>query len=304
MDQPDDVTFFLDDGLLKSARAGQHNFIRLVSEVLTEAGLTPHYVKNTALARTLSDQNPGYSLFHMDDPTHDRALTLRRAYYYPFWQIEASARRWEWDVALSDFDPSRVDRDAADKFFKFWRRRLFKGMPDRAWRDPYIYVPLQGLIRKHRSFQACSPIEMLTQVAERYPDRPIHVTLHPGEQYTSADRMALAQVIGTHPRVEIVQKPMEKCLIGCDFVVTQNSSVAFAGYFFRKPAVLFGQVDFHHIAGSVMRDGTDAAFDVVGSEPDYAGYVWWFLQVMAINAGKDTAKDQIATVLRGHGWPI
>ncbi len=304
MDRPNDVTFYLEPKLLRAARAGNHNFINLVSDVLRTAGLEPHYEKNTDAARNNSRALPGYAIFHMNDPLHARALTMRRSYYYPFWQIEASARRWEWDVATQTFDPDKVDREAADKFFAFWQRRLFKGMPARAWRDKYIFVPLQGLIREHRSFQSCSPIEMLMRTAERFPDHRILVTLHPNETYTSADRMALAHVIGKFPRVEIVSKPMEKCLIGCDFVVTQNSSVALAGLFFCKPAVLFGQIDFHHIAGSVMRDGIDKAFEAVATKPDYAGYMWWFLQVMSINAGRPDSREQITQALRRHDWPV
>lgn len=305
MDGPNDVTLYLDAGLLESARGGKHNFLNLLSEVLRNAGLTVHYTENTAVARMTAERRPGYALYHMEEPIHDRALTLRRSYFYPFWHIEGTNLRWDWDVALSEFDEGEVDRAEADRFFRFWQRRLFQWRPFKAERGDYIYVPLQGLIRQHRSFQHCSPIDMLAEVARRYPDRQIKATLHPNEDYTGTDRMALAQLIGEHPRVELVNEPMEWLLQSCDFVVTENSGVAFKGFFFRKPAVLFAAVDFHHIAGSVMRDGLDAAFAMTdGPEPDYAGYVWWFLQVMAINAGREDAKDKIAATLRGHGWPV
>ncbi len=304
MEQPDDVTFYLEPGLLESAQKGEHNFIGLVASVLQEAGLNPHYTPNTGVARLRAEARPGYALFHMDQPNHDRALTMRRAYFYPFWQIEASSKRWEWDVALTEFDPAQVDRAEADRFFNFWGRRLYQQKPSNAVRQKMIYVPLQGLIRQRRSFQWCSPVEMLELTAQRFPHHQIIATLHPNEDYTSADRMALAKVIGRHPKVEIIERPMELCLRDCDFVVTMNSSAAFNGFLFRKPAVLFGQIDFHHIAGSVMRDGEDAAFDAVNRQPDYAGYMWWFLQQMSINAGKDNAKERIKSVLRGHGWPV
>lgn len=304
MDKPNDVTFYLEPALLKSAQAGEHNFLSLITDVLRTSGMGVHFHENTGVARLMAETRPGFSVYHMDPPNHERAVTIRRAYYYPFWRIELSAKRWEWDVALTDFDPRDVNRAEADRFYGYWQRRLYQDMPTRAVRGEYIFMPLQGLIRQRRSFQACSPIEMLERTAARFPNKPIVVTLHPTEDYTSADRLALAQIIGRHPKVEVVERQMEVALRDCDFVVTMNSSAAFAGFLFGKPAVVFGQIDFHHIAGSVMAVGEDEAFATVRHKPDFAGYVWWFLQVMAINGGREEASDQIANTLRGYGWPI
>ena len=58
-------------------------------------------------------------MFHMDNPVHPRALTMRRAYFYPFWRIEASAKRWEWQVASADFVPSCIDPDLASTFLGY-----------------------------------------------------------------------------------------------------------------------------------------------------------------------------------------
>ena len=92
----------------------------------------------------------------------------------------------------------------------------------------------------------------------------------------------------------------------CQLVVTQNSSVALAGFFFRKPAVLFAQIDFHHIAGNVPRDGEDRAFATWRNDAEYEAYIWWFLQHMSINAGRppEEVTEKIASVLWNHGWPV
>lgn len=304
MDQADDVTFYLGKGMLESAEKGQHNFINLMSEVLQESGFHIHFHPDTGVARLMAETRPGYSIYHMKQPQHKRALTICRAYFYPFWHIEASAKRWEWDVALMRFDPRGVVRAEADHFYDRWQRKLFQQRPNDATRGDFIYVPLQGLIRQKRAFQWCSPIEMLERTAARFPNKRVLTTLDPEEDYTSADRMALAMAIGRHPRIEIVDRPAELCLQDCDFVVSMNSEAAFSAYFFGKPVVLYGEIDFHHIAGSVIRDGEDAAFSVIHKQPDYAGYVWWFLQIMAVNGGRDDAKDRIKFILRRHGWPI
>ena len=304
MDQSDDVVFYLDRALLSSAREGRHNFLGLVSKVLSDAGLRVFFELNTPVARRDSAARPGFSIYHMDDLDHPRALTVRRNYFYPFWQIERSARRWEWTVALSPFRTGEVDRDEVLRFYRFWRKRLFPGIEGQTAAGGPVFVPLQGLIRQHRSFQSCAPVDMIRHTARRLPDREIVVTLHPRERYDNADIEALARIEADHPNVHVSARPVESLLPGCSAVVTQNSSVALQGFFFGKPAVVFAQIDFHHICGNVPMDGEDRAFDALSRDHDYEGYVWWFLQQMSINAGRPEAPDRIAATLRHHGWPV
>lgn len=306
MDQPGDVTFYLDPGLLLSAREGRHNFIGLVAKTVSDAGLRVFFEPNSPAARRASEGRPGYALFHMDDPTHPRALTMRRSYFYPFWQIETSARRWEWMVALTPFKPQDVDVAEAQKFFGFWRKRLFPGASNTPVPSGPIYIPLQGMIRQHRSFQSCSPVEMIARTAERFRENDIVVTLHPNEEYANADYKALQKLERGYPTVNVSKRDMVSCLNACQMVVTQNSSVALAGFFFRKPAVLFAQIDFHHIAGNVPRDGEDKAFATWRNVGGFESYLWWFLQEMSINAGRppEEVTVKIGNVLRRHGWPI
>ena len=80
-------------------------------------------------------------------------------------------------------------------------------------------------------------------------------------------------------------------------MVTQNSSAAFNGYFYGKPAVLFGKVDFHHIAL-----GPDTMDRFEDHAPDYARYVWWFWQNQSINAGHPSAEQKIEDRFRTFGW--
>ncbi|SEN12176.1 hypothetical protein SAMN04488003_109103 [Loktanella fryxellensis] len=306
MDQPHHVTFYLDPSLLASARAGQHNFIGLVARTLTDAGLRVFFAENTEAARRGSAARPGYALFNMDDPAHPRALTMRRSYFYPFWQIAASAKRWEWDVALADFDPAAVDEAEAKRFANYWRKRLFPTASTAPNPDGPVYIPLQGRLRKHRSFQSASPVDMIAQTAARFAENDIVVTLHPKEDYDAADHRALQALTRAHANVAVVDRDMVDCLNACRLVVTENSSVAFAGYIFHRPAVLFAQVDFHHIAGNVSRFGADRAFADWQAPKPYDAYIWWFLQHMSINAGRPAEEVQakIAGILRRHGWPV
>lgn len=304
MSQARILRFYLDPGLKRSAEAGRHNFIAQVANVAREAGFRVEFKPNTATERMKSATRRGYSMFHMDEPYHERALTMRRVYHYPFWAIERSARRWEWRVAQARFDPADVDRAAADRFARYWRKRLF-GEGVRAEKGGFVYVPLQGRLSVRRSFQTSTPLEMVAQTLERTGARRVIAALHPGETYSNAETAALERLCADHPRLELRIGGMEELLPACDLVVTQNSAAAFNGFFFEKPAILFGRVDFHHIAANVADLGVDGAFEAAArAQPDFAGYIWWFWQVMAINAGRPEAPGKIAEAMRGASWPV
>lgn len=242
-----------------------------------------------------------YSLLHMAEPLGPRSLCLRLAYLYPFWRIEATNERWHFDVAKARFDPPQI-RDEGGLQARL-RGRLF---PEAVMGDDgFILLPLQGRLADHRSFQAMSPLAMIDETIARFPDRAVIATLHPRETYQDAELAALQALVQRHPNLTVQTGGSDALLPRCHLVVTQNSSIAFKGFLLDKPAVLFAEIDFHHIAGSVPQNGVQAAFDrALGPARDYAAYIAWFLRRHAINAQATTAEDRIRARFRKFGWPV
>jgi hypothetical protein len=299
------VTFYLHPTLRKQAERGNHNFVKNVSDVLTSSGLEIAFDTDDDLGRLRAMARPGRGLFLMDEPVNARSLVFRKTYIYPFWHIEKQAKRWEWPIAQEVFDPTRKDPKKADNFYRFWQNRLFDGSTQEVGRDGFVYVPLQGRLTSQRSFQFCSPIDMIKAVLEYDRDRYVMVTLHPSEVYSVEEQHALEELIAENERLYVRMGATGRYLQNCDYIVTQNSSVGFMGYFFGKPLILFGKTDFHHIALNVDKLGVAEAFAAVSDhQPDYAAYLHWFLQLRAINAGRPEVKTKIRTVLRSHGWPV
>lgn len=300
MAQQKTLRIYLEEPLRKSAEAGEHNFINLVFQVAEKSRFRVEF-------RDLSDQTRdpnAHTLTHMAAPVGDRGLVFRRVYQYPFWQIEASAERWEWDVAHATFDPDAAAPDAV-RFYRFWQKRLFGQAPQETTRSGYVYVPLQGRLDRKRSFQSCSPFEMIEHCLRHDARRRVVVTLHPKEDYTATELTMLEEMTRKNPRLVVHRGQMETHLSNCDYVVTQNSSAAFFGYFFRKPALLFAKIDFHHIAIQAELDRLDSCFQRVQSHaPDYEKYVWWFWQDQSINAGRGDATSKIEARFRRFGWPM
>ncbi|WP_136636080.1 hypothetical protein [Pseudooceanicola onchidii] len=291
------ATLFLEPTLLKSAKDREHNFLNHVIGVLTDGGY------RVDLRPDHDGYRPehGRALTHMSPPPPG-GLCFRRVYHYPFWAIEQTSERWHWSTAKSAYLPDLVPDTEARGFHRRWRDRVFPRAAT-ATRDGFVYVPLQGRLLDHRSFQSCSPLDMLRHTLAADPTRPVIATLHPKEHYSEAELTALRK-LATHPRLTLRTGGMEALLHGCDYVVSMTSAAAFNAIFFGKPCILFGQIDFHHIMLSARPDDLSAFDRIADHAPDHARYLWWFWQHQSINAGRPEVRDRIRAALQRCGWPI
>lgn len=294
------LDIYLHPPILLTARNGKQGFINRLTRLLQERGWQVEIHRSGKEAREKAPDRPGYALFNMERPTHSRALTFRLAYHFPFWRLEKEAERWRWPVARARFDPSTLDHREAHDFAKRLRKRVLPGPEPR--HGDYILVPLQGQIRKHRSFQVTSPIEMLETVART--GRPTVATLHPNEDYDTADHAALRALIQRYPKLS-EGEDTARLLRDCAFVATQNSAVAFDGYILGKPAVLFAQADFHHIALNVADLGAGPALAQASSHrPDFDAYLDWFLRRTSLDMMAPDADERLLQAMRDGGWPV
>lgn len=262
----------------------------LIAQAVQEAGWELRLREKMELP-----SGPGYHLVENLAVTAPNCLTLRKCHIEPFYRIENTNDRWDWEVVEKSFSSI----PGAEWFLKYWQKRLFKDLA--ITQEGHIFMPLQGKLLERRHFQAKSPVDMIAETLKADPVRPILATLHPKETY-SADELAALRAFG--PRFQLRAAPSLPLLASCDYVVTENSAMAFVGFFARKPAVLFAEIDFHHIAGSVPHVGLKKAFARVQAQQPFASYLHWFLRENAISAWSEDAKPRILARLAQHGWPM
>ncbi|MCV6594516.1 MAG: hypothetical protein OIF48_16300 [Silicimonas sp.] len=297
------VRFYLDAHLKARAARGDHGFLRVLCAVLEGHGFEPRFHDDSAAEILRSRTRPGFSVFSMVEPTTPRGLTFRRNHVVPYWALEQTARRWDWPVARAPFRADTIDPERARRFAERLRAKHFGAATEAVRREGFVYVPLQGKLLAQRSFQSCSPVEMLEEVLACDPARPVIATLHPKERYGARERDALAALARAHPRLNVVQRDMVPLLQGCDYVVTQTSSVAFFALFFRKPAALFGRAEFHHVMADAHGLGArEALRQLREAAPAYDRYLWWFLDAMSIAPQAAEAGGRIRAVLRRARW--
>lgn len=293
--EPDKVLhFYLDDGKRAQIAAGVAGIHTRIVNAVTDAGW------RVELHPVEAPPPPnGYHLVYNRAVERPFCLCLRRCHMDPFFRIETSNDRWDWQVAGLKFDASKTPKRAAG-FQKRWRQRLFRGLD--ITRGGFIFMPLQGKLDAQRHFQSMSPFEMIEATLLAEPRRKIMATLHPKERYSESD---IAKLCRFGPRFSLGPGPSMALLAGCDLVVTQNSGMALTGFFADKPAVLFARIDFHHIAAPVADLGAAAAFSAANAElPPFAGYLDWYFRRQAINATAAEAEDQIGARFQHHGWPM
>lgn len=291
--------FYLGSGHRAQVTAREPKILTRIVEVVEAAGW--EVVLLPEEARHAAPQINGHHLVLNRAVPGPDGLSLRKCYMEPFWRIEAINDRWAWEIGGRSFDAGKVRAPYVGAFFDRWRGNLFGKAP--ISREGFVLVPLQGKLRRHRHFQSMSPVEMLETLLAR-ESRPVVATLHPAEIYDAEDMAALEALSLRFGQFSLSTEPSIDLLRRCDGVVTQNSSMALTGFFARKPALLFAEADFHHIAGSVPRDGLDLAFAHTGEGVPYAPYLYWFFKMNAITAWADDVHTQIASRLRQHGWPV
>lgn len=282
-----------------SVLAGERSILTRVQRAVEGAGWAFSLVDEADGPQAAT--RDGYHLLCNKDVPGPNCLNLRRSYFYPFWRIEDSNDRWHFQVAQRAFQPETVPEREANGFQARWRKIFWpeQNISD----DGFVFLPLQGRLLRHRSFQTMSPVDMIHRTLAQ-TDLPVRATLHPNENYDPAEHAALAEIAAQNLRFTLSAEPSEDLLLRASLVVTQNSGLALSGYFAGKPAVLFADVDFHHLGGSVRRDGVEGAFARARGELPYARYLFWFFRQNALNGGSDDVGDKILARFRDHGWPI
>lgn len=299
-----ELGLYLNNGLRQDVAAGRHNFFKILSQTFESQGFKVYLFENTEAERIASVDRDGYSLFHLENPFHDRALDVRLAYMYPFWRIEKAQWREEFRVARAAFDPSKFNDEAALKFWRFWRRKLLPDLPPRNPAIGTVLIALQGRLDELRHGQTMTPIEMIRETLAQDGLRQIVIKLHPKEKYTEAE-LDFLEEFHDLDRVTFSGDDLPQLLSRADYVVTQNSSVAFKGLLQNVPAILFGAADFHHIFQNVNTEGAARAFrNVTSMKLPAAKYFYWFLQENCINAGRKDAGERILANCRELGWQV
>ncbi|MEX0970958.1 MAG: hypothetical protein WD046_11005 [Paracoccaceae bacterium] len=273
-------------------------------EVVEGRGWRVSLREKSRFDRVLAGAGRAYHLHEIDGASGARGLNYRRAYFYPWWMFDHPNQRFGGRIGAMSFDAASIDGRVATAFYAGLKRNY---LADWARGDPNgpALVPLQAELTRQRPWQFMDLKTLVSLIRQHDPAREIILKPHPKLTYSAKEQALLAELV-TNPQTRISEAPMKEAMGGCAYIATQNSAAAFEAMVLGIPALICARADFHH-GCTVLRPDADAASAFArlrGEKPDFARYLYWFLEKNCVHAGRDDAHRKIAALLAECGWPV
>jgi hypothetical protein len=219
-------------------------------------------------------------------------LNTSIAYINPFCHVDPNGVQSESSIGQRNFNLSLVNEKLAKDFFQELRSRFVT--PRKSRRDQIeqkshfepeiLAVFLQGSRPLTLRSALHSPIEMLETVVKAANGRKVVVKPHPLALEDDAKTIAEARRRGLKFKVTFAN--VHDILQASACSISFNSAVALEGFLHRKPAILFGKSDFHHICTTVrnLEDFGDGLSRATSEKRvDYEKFLYWYLAMNCYN---------------------
>ncbi|WP_299687431.1 hypothetical protein [uncultured Tateyamaria sp.] len=280
-----EVVFHVPRSWLSLGGAGLHRFYLRVTEGLEARGI-PFEVAildRETLPETV-EADHAIHVIHHGRFAHPRARNADVAYIYPFWNFDPQGIRAFSSIADKRFVPDDVDPEVARPFFRRVRQRIVGRRTSRydqpeAVTDPgtvraAVFLQSEG----HRVVgETCylDRWEMLSATCAAV-DGPVMVKTHPRDS-DPATSEGLREMQARFPHLQVSDGNIHDLIAAADRVITINSAVGVEAYLHRKPVILCGRADFHHVAD--VAQSADALRNILQRPPKrraYDKFVWWY----------------------------
>lgn len=281
-----DVVFHLPRSWLGPLGSGLLPFYERLTEGLRDRGVG---VAITALNRErveqqITEEAAAVHVINHGRVQHPRAWNAGIAYVYPFWNMDPAGIRAFSSIGQIRFRPADIDPEIARPFFRQMRQRLL-GKRTSRYEQPAGVAPVpQGAVAVFLQSEAHRMVgetcyldrwEMLRSTCAA-TDGPVVVKPHPRDQQPET-RAMLQDLQSEFPHLEVFDGNIHDALSAARKVVTINSAVGIEAYLHRKPVILCGQSDFHHIADTAR--STDDLRQLLQAEPKkraFDKFIWWY----------------------------
>mmetsp|Transcript_29647 Transcript_29647/g.58670 ORF Transcript_29647/g.58670 Transcript_29647/m.58670 type:complete len:306 (-) Transcript_29647:2130-3047(-) len=231
---------------------------------------------------------------------HPRARNADVAYIYPFWNVDPQGIRAFSSMGQAHFPQGDIDPEIARPFFRRVRQRIVGGRTSRyaqpeTRQDPgpvkaAVFLQSEG----HRVVgETCylDRWQMLETVCAAV-DGPVVVKPHPRDTDTGT-RRALDAMRARFPHLSVFDGNMHDLIAAADRIVTINSAVGIEAYLHRKPVILCGQSDFHHVADVARSEAELAA--ILARAPRkraYDKFIWWYFGHQCLSSADPDLVDR------------
>ncbi|MEO9683710.1 MAG: hypothetical protein ABJF86_12600 [Tateyamaria sp.] len=247
------------------------------------------------------EEDDAIHVVHHGRFAHPRVRNADVAYIYPFWNFDAQGIRAFSSIAQKAFPQDDIDPEIARPFFRRLRQRMVGGRTSRyAQPDEVtdlgkvaaaVFLQSEG----HRVVgETCylDRWEMLDGVCAAI-DGPVVVKPHPRD-LDPATAQGLRDRLERFPHMSISDGNIHDLIANADRVVTINSAVGIEAYLHRKPVLLCGQSDFHHVA-DVARSVEDLTQTLMRPprKRAYDKFIWWYFGDQCLSSVDADLADRV-----------
>ncbi len=296
-----EVVFHVPRSWLSLGGSGLHRFYLRVTEGLEARGI-PFDV--TILDReTLHEAveaDTAIHVVHHGRFAHARARNTDVAYVYPFWNFDPKGIRAFSSIADTPFLKDDIDPEIARPFFRRLRQRIV-GKRTSRYAQPEAVTQI-GAVKAAVFLQSeCHRVvgetchlnrwEMVEATCDAL-DGPVVVKPHPRDA-DPATRERLTALQARYPHLHVSDGNIHDLVAAADRVVTINSAVGIEAYLHRKPVILCGQSDFHHVADTVRNaDALKGALIRPPKRRAYDKFIWWYFGDQCLDVGAPDLVDR------------
>lgn len=241
----------------------------------------------------------------------ENALNTTLAYLQNFFHLDprgvlANSSAFQASYSPGSMDPKHVSEFWAQLQTRFVERRQSRySQPAEHTRLPSnaIAVFLQGEFPQKWRTAHCSSEDMLRAVAQYADGRPIVVKPHPVSGQNE-DRDMINRLIDAGLPLHPVTANVHDVLAQCDLTVSFNSAVSIEGFMHKKPTVLFGKSDFHHVAETVTSPDQfpDAIKRAWSKTHNYADYLTWYFTNFCLAADDPRLDQKLLNIIEKIGF--
>jgi hypothetical protein len=265
--------------------------------------------------RTIGDSRFDDGNLHIIDDRSLNApnvLNAGAAYFWRFWQLDPQGVKAFSSTGAAHYDPEQMPRRRAQSFFDNMHKRYVQSRKSKyaqpetqqQFPDNAISVFFQGDYPVTSGATSTADIEMLRAVQAGAGDRPIIVKPHPLASNFSdiAETLALAE---TDSRITVTDANIHDILSASCVTVSINSTVALEGFLHLKPAILFGQSDFHHLAGRVHapKEFETVLARELDRDEGYEQFLAWYFLKMCLPLNNARLEERIWKIFSKAGFP-
>lgn len=229
-------------------------------------------------------------------------LNATIAYVRPYWHLDAQGVLCNSSISGRTYSPKRVPYKKAKAFFqslrdkhvetrrsRYGQKREFEELPKGA-----IAVFLQGDLPHRQRTAYCSTEEMLRAVVSGAGGRTVVVKAHPESDPIPAME-TVHRLLEEGYDILPTDANIHDILATCCATVSFGSAVCLEGFMHRRPAIMFGQCDFHHYVETVhdVARFPEALERALARKGGYAQYLYWYFNENCLSLDAPDFDQQI-----------